>query len=105
MNLTVEQKERIAGFLRKQDEMFIKLPADARVQALSQIKHRIRQELSALGQTEVSDAQVESILGRMKISVKEKEPEPETVEEPEPQEADPSLKVESKKWSQNEADA
>lgn len=72
MKLSSEQKEMVALFLRKQDEMLIDLRSDKRVQALSQIKQRIRDELLGLGVDSVTNTQVESLLRRMTISVKPK---------------------------------
>ena len=72
MKLTKDQKTRIADFLRDQDEKFGPLSPKARIQALSMLKTRIRQELFALKLDAVSDEQVESILGRMVISIKPK---------------------------------
>lgn len=72
MQLTSEQKSRIAEYLRKQDGNFLLLGANARVQALAMVKTRIRTELFALKQDAVSDEQVESILSRMTVSVKPK---------------------------------
>jgi hypothetical protein len=94
--LTQSQKERIALFLRKQDEVFAKLPADSRVQALSQVKQRVRQELVALNQDAITDEQVESVLGRMQISVTPIAPKVD---------ADPTLKVAPPQWSPEKAAA
>lgn len=115
MHLTAEQKNRIAAFLRKQDEQFSGLPAAARVQALGEVKKRIRREIAFLGQETVSDDQIESILGRMKVTLRpsEKHESPET--EPdgpmaevslEPvSEADPGLQVKAPTWDASEAEA
>lgn len=70
MQLTAEQKELVARFLRTQDELFVALPSEKRVQALSQVKQRIRTELAALKSDSISDEQMHSLLRRMKISVR-----------------------------------
>jgi len=70
MKLSLEQKEKVALFLRRQDEMLVDLGGANRVQALSQIKQRIRGELLGLGVDTVTDGQVDSLLKRMKVSVK-----------------------------------
>lgn len=75
MQLTTEQKNQIAAFLRKQDESFVGLPADARVRALGEVKKRIRTEIIKLGQDAVTDEQIESILGRMKVALRSKNDE------------------------------
>jgi len=99
MQLSSKQKEMIAHFLRRQDEMFVDLRGEKRAQALSQIKQRIRKELLGLGVDSVTDLHVASLLNRMKVSVKlkkksevivESEPEPKPEPEPAP-EAKPGL--------------
>lgn len=97
MTLTNDQKTRIAEFLRAQDGNFGKLSPKARVQALSMLKSRIRTELSTLDQDSISDAQVESILKRMIVSVKPKSDAP-LVEESE----NLFLAVEPPKWKKEE---
>ncbi|MFP6583326.1 MAG: hypothetical protein VCD00_12335 [Candidatus Hydrogenedentota bacterium] len=122
MQLTSEQKSRIAEYLQEQDGGFVLLGANARVQALAMVKTRIRIELFALKQDVVSDEQVESILSRMTVSVKPKieavsaeekvpvsnapetidesqaESEPEVVEVPKVEPTDSSLQVERRVW-------
>ncbi len=100
MKLSSEQKEMVALFLREQDEMLVDLRSDKRVQALSQIKQRIRDELLGLGVDSVTDTQVESLLRRMTISVKPKKSlesalEAESAEDTGP-EAEAASGVESK---------
>ena len=73
MELSAEQKMMVATFLRRQDELFAELPADVRVRALSTVKTRVRNELLGIGGDSVSDRQVESLLKRMKVSVRPKQ--------------------------------
>ena len=73
MELSAEQKNMVATFLRRQDELFAELPADVRVRALSTVKTRVRDELLGFGGDSVSDDQVESLLKRMKVSVRPKQ--------------------------------
>lgn len=123
MQLTSKQKEMIAHFLRRQDELFVDLRGEKRAQALSQIKQRIRKELLGLGVETVTDLHVASLLNRMKVSVKlkkksevivESEPEPSVestgkIQEP-PKAAgdvapavDETLKVAARAWNAEEA--
>ena len=117
MQLTAEQKNRIAAFLRKQDEQFAGLPADARVQALGEVKKRIKKEIAFLGQESVSDEQIESILRRMKVSLRPVESKPAVKEVPVAADdipeaeveitpatsEDPSLRVDAPKWDAERA--
>lgn len=69
MELTDTQREKVADFLRKQDESMGEVPADQRLQALTHIKQRVRDELLKVGKDVLSDARVDSVLERIHITV------------------------------------
>lgn len=88
MQLSEKQKEMVADFLREQDESMGELPADSRVQILTQIKQRVREELLKVGKEVLSDGRVESVLERIHITVPETPLQSTIAKEPEPAQVD-----------------